>query len=142
MDMGTDGLIVQAQSREEILADKWVALAFRANRIKYRDLWDILWLDRQGIRLDVSLLEQKREDRQRTRQAFLSALRQRIDGLENDPDHLRAFRKEMERFLPASDVGEAIRHSEFWSLLMLELQDQERRIVSGTQSCLLCSQPP
>lgn len=131
VDMGTDGLILQAQTRLEILADKWVALAFRANRIKYRDLWDILWLGRQGISLDVSLLGKKLEDRRHTWEAFSSALRDRIDGLASDPDHQQAFRKEMERFLPASDVGEAIRHPEFWSLLMLELQDQESRIVSA-----------
>ena len=32
--LGTSGLIFQAQSREEILADKMVNLAFRENRIK------------------------------------------------------------------------------------------------------------
>jgi predicted nucleotidyltransferase component of viral defense system len=42
VDLGTSGLILQAQSREEILADKVVALAWRENRIKNRDLWDIL----------------------------------------------------------------------------------------------------
>ncbi|MCK5803935.1 MAG: nucleotidyl transferase AbiEii/AbiGii toxin family protein [Lentisphaeria bacterium] len=130
VDMGTDGLILQAQTRLEILADKWVALAFRVNRIKYRDLWDILWLGRQGISLDVAMLAQKLEDRQHTRQVFLSALRERIDGLENDPGHQSAFRKEMERFLPASAVGDVIDHHDFWTLLMLELQDQERQIVS------------
>ena len=36
-------------SREEILADKFLALAFRPNRIKNRDLWDIVWLKQQGI---------------------------------------------------------------------------------------------
>ena len=38
VDMGTSGLIIQAQSREEILADKLLALVLRPNRIKNRDL--------------------------------------------------------------------------------------------------------
>ena len=38
VDMGTSGLIIQAQSREEIYADKLLAFALRPNRIKYRDL--------------------------------------------------------------------------------------------------------
>jgi len=59
--MGTSGLIVQAQSREEILADKYVAFALR-NRIKNRDLWDILWLQRQGVNLPVTLLADKVRD--------------------------------------------------------------------------------
>ena len=50
IDLGTSGLILQAQSREEILADKVIALAFRENRIKNRDLWDIAWLTQQEMR--------------------------------------------------------------------------------------------
>ena len=38
------GLILQAESREEILADKIVALALRPNKLKNRELWDIGWL--------------------------------------------------------------------------------------------------
>ena len=48
VEMGTSGLIVQAQSREEILADKLVALALRPNRLKNRDVWDIGWLVVRG----------------------------------------------------------------------------------------------
>jgi len=44
IDMGTNGLILQAQSHEEIYTDKLLAFAFRPNRIKQRDLWDISWL--------------------------------------------------------------------------------------------------
>lgn len=41
VEMGTSGLVLQAQSREEIFVDKLVAFALRLNRIKNRDLWDI-----------------------------------------------------------------------------------------------------
>ena len=50
IDMGTSGLIIQAQSREEIYADKLLAFALRQNRIKYRDIWDMLWLHQQSAR--------------------------------------------------------------------------------------------
>jgi predicted nucleotidyltransferase component of viral defense system len=124
VNMGTEGLILQAQTREEILADKWVALAFRPNRVKYRDLWDMLWLDRQGIRLDIPLLLCKLADRQRLRQEFLSVLLSRLDDLGTNPEHRQSFRKEMERFLPATDVREMLGQPEFWKLLLLNLQDQ------------------
>ena len=124
VDMGTEGLILQAQTREEILADKWVALAFRPNRVKYRDLWDMLWLDRQGLRLDIPLLLCKLDDRQRSRQEFLSVLLSRLDDLGTNPEHQQGFRKEMERFLPATDVREMLGQPEFWKLLLLNLQDQ------------------
>lgn len=123
INMGTEGLIVQIQTREEILADKWVALAFRPNRVKYRDLWDMIWLDRQGVGVDVSLVFQKLNDRQRNRQEFATALIDRIDGLEKDPKHQQTFQKEMERFLFAADVRETVRQPGFWSLLMLNLRE-------------------
>lgn len=123
INMGTEGLIVQIQTREEILADKWVALAFRPNRVKYRDLWDMIWLDRQGVGGDVSLVFQKLNDRQRNRQEFATALIDRIDGLEKDSKHQQTFQKEMERFLFAADVRETVRQPGFWSLLMLNLRE-------------------
>lgn len=42
--IGTQGLILNAQSLEEIYADKILAFALRRGRIKNRDLWDLLWL--------------------------------------------------------------------------------------------------
>ena len=60
VDMGTSGLILQAQSREEILADKLIALAFRENRVKNRDLWDIAWLVQQGVEFPAALIPVKR----------------------------------------------------------------------------------
>ena len=61
VDMGTSGLIIQAQSREEIYTDKIIAFAFRPNRIKYRDLWDILWLHGQGLKPRFKLIPDKLE---------------------------------------------------------------------------------
>lgn len=124
VNMGTEGLIVQAQSREEILADKWVALAFRPNRIQYRDPWDILWLNRRGTNLDVALLKRKLEDRQREWTNFIDALSERIEDLQHEPLHLLNFRKEMERFLPVSEMRETVHQPQYWSVLQLHLKDQ------------------
>lgn len=52
INSGTSGLILYAESLQEIMADKMLALALRPNRVKNRDLWDILWLHSQGIALD------------------------------------------------------------------------------------------
>jgi predicted nucleotidyltransferase component of viral defense system len=65
VDMGTSGLILQAESHEEILADKIIALAFRLNRVKNRDLWDIAWLKQQGVGLPAELIHRKIKDRGR-----------------------------------------------------------------------------
>ena len=124
VDMGTEGLIVQVESRDEILADKWVALAFRPNRLKYRDLWDMVWLDRQGIRLEPSLVFQKLVDRKHSRKVFSDALAGRLGDLENKPQHRESFRKEMERFLPAADLRDSMDDPAFWEMLTLRLREQ------------------
>ncbi len=131
VDMGTEGLIVQVESLEEICADKWVALAFRPHRVQYRDLWDLLWLEKQNIQPDSSLIFQKVNDRRKTRSAFLSALRDRIETLETETKHRQEFRKEMERFLPASDVRESLQNEQFWPLVITTLKDHQSRIAAA-----------
>jgi len=125
INMGTEGLILQIQTREEILADKWIALAFRPNRIKYRDLWDILWLDRQGILLDVPLVLKKLKDRQQIRPHFSDLLFERINTLETDNKQQKEFQKEMERFLPATEVRTSIQTPKFWNHLLPEHPDNK-----------------
>jgi hypothetical protein len=130
INMGTDGLILQVQTREEILADKWIALAFRPNRLKYRDLWDILWLNRQGVQLDAQLTLEKLTDRRQTRQNLSTALSERISGLETNVIQQREFQAEMERFLPATDVRENIQTPEFWDFLLFTLREHAEHFTA------------
>lgn len=99
VEMGTSGLILQTESREEILADKLVAFALRPNRIKYRDLWDIVWLHQQGIKLASDLIPLKIKDHHCEAKHFLSLLHAREQLLKTDPTVVVEFRKEMRRFL-------------------------------------------
>ena len=118
IDMGTSGLIVQAQSREEILADKIVAFAMRPNRLKNRDLWDIVWLHQQGVALPVELVLRKVDDRQLERGDFLSRLKERITLLTSEPACRKDFLAEMQRFLPPEVVAETLEQEAFWSFLV------------------------
>lgn len=118
VEMGTSGLILQAQSREEILADKMVALTLRPNRLKSRDLWDIVWLNRQGITLPVQLVLQKAIDRLQNLTRFLEQLQQRTMLLQSDPAVRRDFLAEMRRFLPPAVFGENLETDEFWTYLV------------------------
>lgn len=134
IDMGTEGLILQAQTREEILADKWIALALRPNRVQYRDLWDILWLDRRSVALEPLLVAHKLADRHHPPPAFLEALRARTAELTAETDHRDAFRKEMERFLPTAEVVQAARQEAFWEILMYAVHDGQaalRTAIAG-----------
>lgn len=117
IDMGTSGLIMQVESREEILADKFIALALRPGRIKNRDLWDIVWLKQQNIRLPIELVEKKIADHRYTVGSFLKLLSNRQETLKADNGVRIAFEQEMRRFLPSTIVIETIENKSFWPYL-------------------------
>ncbi len=117
VDMGTSGLILRAQSREEILADKFVALALRPNRMKNRDLWDIGWLKQQNVELPVKLVPLKVADHRETPDKFIRLLRTRLKPLSGDRSAHADFVGEMRRFLPASIVEDTVAKSDFWQYL-------------------------
>ncbi|MBC7962823.1 MAG: nucleotidyl transferase AbiEii/AbiGii toxin family protein [Steroidobacteraceae bacterium] len=117
VDMGTSGLIIQAQSREEILADKLIAFALRPNRLKNRDLWDIGWLKQQNVDLPLDLVPKKVLDHRRSIGEFLNLMIERKRQLRNDPDVRSAFIKEMKRFLPVQIVAQTVENEDFWEYL-------------------------
>lgn len=117
VDMGTSGLIIQAQSKEEILADKLVAFALWPNRIKNRDIWDIGWLKQQNVKLPLQLIWLKIADRHWVPQDFRDALTQRVKLLREDSGIYQNFIYEMERFLPSGVVAETIKKDGFWTYL-------------------------
>lgn len=131
VDMGTMGLIVNAESREEIFADKLIAFALRPNRLKHRDLWDIVWLHQAGVKPALDLLTKKLADHQCTARAFNSAFSERVSLLKNDPKLEAAFLKEMQRFLPASQLR-TVEQVGFWSFLSLLFQDLQQQVKSAT----------
>lgn len=84
-------------SREEILVDKHMALVGRARRVKNRDLFDIMWLHRQGVEFRPDLLALKLP--KASRRDFPAALRERAVAAQ---DAIRdgLYSMEMERYLP------------------------------------------
>jgi predicted nucleotidyltransferase component of viral defense system len=117
VDMGTAGLILQAQSREEILADKLIALAFRPNRIKNRDLWDIAWLKQQGVELPLMLIPSKLKRHRRATSGFRSQLGARVSSLTGDSSVRRGFAGEMRRFLPTETARATVEQDAYWDYL-------------------------
>jgi predicted nucleotidyltransferase component of viral defense system len=124
VEMGTTGLIVQAASREEILADKFVALAFRRSRIKFRDLWDIQWLLQSTLSLNLELVVEKAGQYGHVREAFAGMLRARIKMLEDDPAQRQEFLAELGRFLPVDQVRGRIDQPAYWTYLVQILREQ------------------
>lgn len=118
VDMGTNGLIVQAQSREEIYIDKLLAFALRPNRIKYRDLWDIVWLHQQGLKPNFELIPKKLSDRSLTQDYFSNLFAQRINLLSQENNLEIEFKKEMHRFLSLEQINKTIDQDNLWSFII------------------------
>ncbi|MGH8156574.1 MAG: nucleotidyl transferase AbiEii/AbiGii toxin family protein [Rhodanobacter sp.] len=92
------GIVLQAESENEILADKIVALAGR-DHLKARDVWDIRWLMQRGHQVDIDLAQRKAAD------YGISDLPARLDvaiARLRHPSTGRAFVTEMQRFVSPS----------------------------------------
>lgn len=123
VEMGTSGLILQAETREEIYADKIVAFALRPNRIKNRDLWDMVWLRQQGITPQLDLIDKKLADHQYASKYFLTLFKARTEMLDSEPKVVTDFRKEMSRFLPVELVTQTVNQAAFWTFLVGHIRD-------------------
>lgn len=137
VEMGTGGLIVQAESREEIFADKLVAFALRPNRIKHRDVWDMAWLHQQSVKLPMDLVPAKLRDHHCEPAQFLRLLDARRQSLQTDAGLAAEFRQEMRRFLPAELVARTVGQAAFWNFLvglMDDLSGQGRQFLSGEKT--------
>ncbi len=137
VDMGTSGLIVQAQSRAEIFTDKLVAFALRPNRIKNRDLWDMAWLHQEAVKPQLGLLASKLQDHQCSTTRYTELLTQRCHMLAQQPQLTVDFRQEMRRFLPAQTVQQTVDLPAFWEFitqLMQDLRAQVLRVIAEEQS--------
>lgn len=118
VDMGTSGLIIYAQSLEEIYADKLIAFALRPNRLKYRDLWDISWMHSQGKKPKFDLIPLKIKDRRSSMQDFLNLFNERLQLMKKGNSLDKEFNAEMQRFLPGQIIQSTLMQSGYWHFLI------------------------
>lgn len=120
IDSGTDGILLHAESLNEILCDKLIAVALRPNRVKNRDLWDIHWLSQKNTAPGKELFLQKLADRKIAENDFCQKYAERIEEIKNGQ---RDFLFEMRRFLMPSAFSNQFT-SEMWWEYLLELLKQ------------------
>ncbi|GHV30406.1 hypothetical protein AGMMS4952_17410 [Spirochaetia bacterium] len=108
-------MILNAESLQEIFADKIIAIGLRPNRVKNRDLWDIFWLSNHNIVRQPSLLEKKLADREVDREVFLTKYVQRLEEIKNGQ---KEFLSEMRRFLNPSMFSGDMVSSLWWECLL------------------------
>lgn len=114
---GYDTLLVKRSSKEEILADKFIALAAR-NNIKARDIWDIQWLIQKNTSININLIQQKIVDHGLIN--FDSLMDRRIDSL-GDYWSTGLFEREMSRFLDSNLLNSSAQNTDFLDYLKREI---------------------
>jgi len=137
IDLGTDGVIVNCQSEEEILADKIVAFVGR-DKIKARDLWDAAFLkQRCDIAASCAYVPLKLSERQMAVEYFLSEFETRIRSMEKDSQVKKEFEQQMTRFLPMDIYRRTVLDGRFWASLVNTqrmLLAGARRIIGGNDA--------
>jgi len=127
IDLGTDGVIVNCQSEEEILADKIVALVGR-DKIKARDLWDSAFLkQRCDIAASCGYVPLKLAERQMAEEYFLSEFEARIRSMEKDIHIKKEFEQQMTRFLPMDIYRRTVLDVRFLASLI----NTQRMLLAG-----------
>ena len=133
VDMGTSGLIIRAQSLEEIYTDKLIAFSLRPNRLKYRDLWDMVWLRGQGVTPKFELIPNKLQDRNHSLAEFLDRFGERQESLSQRVELSSEFKNEMRRFLPEKQMSQAVGQDDIWVFivwLVENLSAEMRKVIS------------
>lgn len=119
----TEGLLVPVQSLQEMLADKLIALAYRARRIKPRDIWDIVWIRQRGIGLSQELLAKKLAARNKQADDFRQALTRQLAKLMQDDAVRDDFQSEMSRFIPRQIRERTLDNPEYWAYVQTAVSE-------------------
>lgn len=93
------GIVLNVESREEIYADKLVALALRQH-LKARDLWDLCFLSEAGVKPNYEWVAQKVAHYGRTDEEFFAGMDAAVSRITAEDAPTR-FAGEMARFLDA-----------------------------------------
>ncbi len=118
----TEGILVPVQSLQETLADKLIALAYRARRIKPRDIWGIVWIKQRGIDLFKILLEKKLKARDKQIDDFRQALSTALTKLMSEEEVHNDFNMEMSRFIPKDIKERSLDNPEYWAYVQGEVK--------------------
>lgn len=116
---GSGAVLVNAESIDEVMADKIVAFPVAKNT-RYRDIWDLAWLQQQGAKLDPALVVQKIDDYKiENYPALLSNAIIRLPELVNG----KPFKDQMLRFIDSETIAKTLDNPLFLTYLIKTLHD-------------------
>lgn len=128
---GYSDTLIKVETLEEVMADKLVSLPAATHRIRYRDMWDLIWLQQQGATIDVNLVSRKLSDYKIER--FQEKIQNRLDSFREIIEDGK-FYAEMKRFIPSSVYETSIGKEGFSLFLQDSLKDLFTQLKKGLYS--------
>lgn len=101
------------------MADKLISLPATQRYIRYRDLWDLVWLQQQKAQINLELIRLKLADYnipdyQLMLESRIASLDEIVAGA--------AFQNEMKRFLPTNVYDRTLGQDKFKSFMLNSLK--------------------
>lgn len=122
---GYSDTLVFTESLTEIMADKLIAFPACQRYIRYRDIWDLQWIQKQGGVFDEILIKNKIIDYQID--DYPQRLSQMIEQLP-EITHSKEFAAQMSRFLPVSIQDRTLNKEKFYQFLAQDVTDLLKRV--------------
>ena len=112
--LGYNSVLVVAESLDEVMADKMIAFPAASKYVRYRDIWDLAWLDQQGAKLNPALVTLKIADYKIV--DYPGLLQSAIARL---PEIVasKAFKDQMLRFIDSDTIAKTLDNPEFLAYL-------------------------
>jgi predicted nucleotidyltransferase component of viral defense system len=126
---GYSSTLIYTETLDEVMADKIISLSATQKYIRHRDVWDLVFLKRNGAALNIDLVNRKIEDYKI--EGFKDMLDARISSLK-DIVYGEAFSKEMERFLARVTFDGTLATDKFKSYMLATLT----KILTDTRKAL------
>lgn len=116
---GYEDTLIFTETLDEVMADKLVALPASQKYIRHRDLWDLVWLQQQGAKINPDLVKLKIADYRVT--DYPALLAARIDSL-GEIVASQPFHSEMKRFLPTPVYDRTLAQEKFNGFMVSALK--------------------
>lgn len=125
--------LVMTETLDEIFADKCISLVNCTRYIRYRDIWDLHWLQQKGATLNASYIQKKIADYQ------ISDYFKKLDVFSSNIDDIiygKSFIQEMSRFIPMDVQERTLKKKHFLAFLREKiktiLSEVRKTVHSGT----------
>ncbi|QQN34775.1 MULTISPECIES: nucleotidyl transferase AbiEii/AbiGii toxin family protein [Rahnella] len=127
---GYNDTLIYVETLEEVMADKLVAFPATQTHIRYRDMWDLVWLYQQGARINRLLLLNKIADYRV--ENYADKTREKLKSLDEIMRN-GVFHNEMRRFIPADIFERTLKSKKFNGYFLTTLSSILKEALSNLE---------